>query len=33
MAIVGFAIADGRIAAIDLVADPVKLRRSLGARR
>jgi RNA polymerase sigma-70 factor (ECF subfamily) len=29
VAIVGFTIARGRIAAIDLVADPAKLRRSL----
>jgi ketosteroid isomerase-like protein len=32
MAIVAFSIARGRIAAIDLIADPVKLRRSLSAR-
>ena len=32
IAIVGFTIARGRIAAIDLVADPAKLRRSLDAR-
>jgi hypothetical protein len=30
MAIVAFTVARGRIAAIDLVADPAKLRRSAG---
>jgi RNA polymerase sigma-70 factor (ECF subfamily) len=32
IAIVGFTFAGGRIAAIDLIADPAKLRRALAAR-